>query len=89
MCSRAQALNEALEARMRIMGESSVLSSFEDFFKDRQLTSGTQVLLLWRTADNTLEVKLLPSSSVEYAAVCSDITQVHVATSGLNRSHAR
>lgn len=66
---RVQALNEALDARMRLMGESEVLSSFAEFFNERELTSGTQVLLLWRTADSTLEIKLLPSAAVEYASV--------------------
>lgn len=52
------------------MGESNVLQSFEEFFQGRELTSGTQVLLLWRTGDDMLEVKLLPSAGVDYTTVC-------------------
>lgn len=54
---------------MRLMGESEVLNNFSEFFQGRQLTSGTQVLLLWRTGENTLEIKLLPSAGVDYTTV--------------------
>lgn len=66
---RVQALNEALEGRMRLTGELDVLSQFRDFFAQRELTSGTQVLLLWRTGEGVLEVKLCPSAGIDYKSV--------------------
>uniref|UniRef100_A0A7S0N4V3 Chalcone isomerase domain-containing protein n=1 Tax=Pyramimonas obovata TaxID=1411642 RepID=A0A7S0N4V3_9CHLO len=56
----ADAIYQALEARMRLMGSTAELQTLVSVFEGRTLTAGTEVAILWRMEGN-LEVAIRES----------------------------
>ena len=64
-----QALDISLRPKLSFMGETAVLEEFEQFFLQRQLSTDTRVLLLWRTDTKSLDVAILDRSQQDYTKV--------------------
>lgn len=62
------ALNEALEPRLRLMGQLGELEQFKQFFINKQLDKGTNIAMLIR-AGETLDVLVTPTKEGSYAMV--------------------
>ncbi|PSC74267.1 chalcone-flavanone isomerase [Micractinium conductrix] len=75
-----EAIEDALAARMRLMGDTSSLDQFKKFFLDKKLTKDTNVVLMYRT-DGTLDVAVRPGR-VELSTLVADLS---VTSAGLCR----
>lgn len=58
----SEAIETALEDRMRALGESGKLEEFKAFFLGKKLTKGTNVAMRWRP-EGALEVALSPGQA--------------------------
>ena len=70
-----QAFDEALAPRMRITGETGTLAKLGDFFKDKTLEKGTNLIMLWRV-EGILEIFVAsPGASApnDFARVSSHV----------------
>lgn len=63
-----EALNDALEPRLKLMGALGDLEKFKSFFMAKQLDKGTNIAMLVRTGE-TLDVVVTPSKESSYAMV--------------------
>ena len=53
---------------MRITGDTGTLNKFGDFFKDKQLEKGTNLVMLWRV-EGILELHLGQPGSQDFSKV--------------------
>lgn len=70
-----EALNDALEPRLKLMGALGDLEKFKSFFASKQLEKGTNIAMLVRTGE-TLDVVVTPSKEATYSMVWTGVAHV-------------
>lgn len=75
-----EAIEEKLAPRMRLMGDTSSLDQFKQFFQDKSLTKETNIVLMYRT-DGSLDVAVRPGRA-DWANMVADVS---IASAGLCR----
>lgn len=77
-----EALNEALEPRMRLMGEMTTLEQFKLFFMGKTIDKGSNIILLWRQPDS-LEMTITTDKSQDFSKAIPDLV---LSSAGLCRA---
>ncbi len=81
------ALEAAMGARVRLVGEGASLAAFSDFFGGRKLTKGTAIMMLWRP-DGRVEVATCADGAGRGVAAFAapDAPELAVNAPGLGRA---